>query len=65
MKRKIPGQLGPHLGVLVRGVIVEDDVDHLPAGMARSTALRKRKELLVPVASGRRGDSYGRGRLLG
>jgi hypothetical protein len=30
------------LGMLVGGIVVEDRVDSLPAGTARSTALRKR-----------------------
>jgi hypothetical protein len=36
------GQPAAHPGVLVGGIVVEDDVDHLARRTARSTAFRKR-----------------------
>ena len=38
----MPGEPGANLRMLVGGVVVEDDVDDLPAGTSASMALRKR-----------------------
>ena len=38
----VPAEPCAHLGVLVGGVVVEDDVDILPAGTSTSIAFRKR-----------------------
>jgi hypothetical protein len=41
---------GPHLGVLVSGVIVEDDVDELSGRHLRLDRIQEADELLMPVA---------------
>ena len=38
----VPVEPGADLGMLVGGVVVEDDVDLLPAGTSASIAFRKR-----------------------
>ena len=47
---RMPTQPTQHLGMLVRGVVVEDDVDH-PAGEDRALdGIEEADEFLVPVA---------------
>ena len=46
---RMPGQPSPHLGVLVGGIVVEDDVDHLAGRHGALDAIEEADELLMPV----------------
>src|SRR3954452_1001516 len=50
VKRGWRGEPGQHLGLLVGGVVVEDDVDDLAGRDRRLDGVEEADELLVPVA---------------
>ena len=47
---RMAGEPGEHLGLLVGGVVVEDDVDDLAGWHRRLNGVEEADELLVPVA---------------
>ena len=49
VKARVPGQPGQHLGVLVRGVVVNDQVQLLGLGCVAIDLLEKPQPLLVPM----------------
>ena len=46
----MPGQPGTDFGLLVRGVVVEDDVDGLVGRQLGLDGVQEANELLVPMA---------------
>ena len=58
---RVPGQPLQHLGLLVGGVVVENDMHELARGHLRLDGVEKANELLMPMVLHAQGREQGRG----
>ena len=54
---RVTAEPGDHFGLLVNGIVVEDDVDQLARGNRRLDGVEKADELLMQIPTKPAGDS--------